>query len=345
MGYRPTWPTGNGAIAVCIVAGVIGALTAGRPDYARAAERVELLNVSYDPTRELLRDIGAAFSTRYATESGMQVTVRQSHGGSSAQARAVIEGLEADVVTLALWPDTDAIRRFGLIAPDWETRFPNHSVPWRSTIVFVVRTGNPKGIKDWPDLVQPGVEIVTPNPKTSGNGKLAFLAAWGSVVARGGSDQAARDFVTTLYKQTPVLDSGARGAAVTFARRQIGDVHLAWETEARLEITESPGALEIVYPPLSILAEPPVAVVDDNVRRHGTRAAAEAYLNFLYTDEGQQIIAKHFYRPVNAAILRQHADALPDIQLFPLTALAKDWADAYAKFFADGQIFDSIYAP
>ena len=304
----------------------------------------ELLNVSYDPTRELWRDLNDAFIGQYQSETGKTVSIKQSHGGSGSQARAVIDGLEADVVTLALWPDTDAIRKAGLISSGWESHFPNNSVPYRSTIVFVVRKGNPKGIKDWPDIVKPGIEIVTPNPKTSGNGKLSLLAAWGSVTQRGGSEQEALDFITKLYKQTPVLDPAARGSTTTFAQKHIGDVHLTWENEAHLELKEFPGELEIVYPPISILAEPPVAVVDANVRRKGTRDAAEAYLKFAYTPQGQALIAKNFYRPVDATILQQHAATFPDIQLFPITAVAKDWNDATAKFFADGKIFDSIYA-
>jgi sulfate/thiosulfate transport system substrate-binding protein len=316
-------------------------------DRAEAADgkKIELLNVSYDPTRELLRAINDAFIPQYEAQNGGTLTINQSHGGSSAQARAVVDGLDADVVTLAMWPDTDAIRKAGLIAAGWEKRFPNNSVPWTSTIVFVVRKGNPKGIKDWPDIVKPGIEIVTPSPKTSGNGKFSFLAAWGAVIQRGGSEPDARAFVTTLYKQTPVLDSGARGATTTFAQKKIGDVHLTWENEAHLEIQEAGSELEIVYPPVSILAEPPVAVVDANVKRKGTQAAAEAYLNFLYTDEGQEIIAKHFYRPINQEILKRHATTFPDITLFPVTAVAKDWNDAYDKFFVDGKIFDSIYTP
>ena len=313
-----------------------------RPAFA-ADTTLELLNVSYDPTRALWRQVNGAFVEQYAKQSGIQVTIKQSHGGSSAQARAVVDGLDADVVTLAMWPDTDAIRKAGLIAAGWEQRLPNHSVPYRSTIVFVVRAGNPKGIKDWPDIVRPGVQIVTPSPKTSGNGKFSFLAAWGSVIARGGSEPDAREFVTKLYQQTPVLDSGARSATTTFAQKQIGDVHLTWENEARLEIAESNGALEIVYPPISILAEPPVAVVDANVERRHTRAAAEAYLQFLYTDAAQEIIAANFYRPINAEILRRHAATFPDIRLFAVTTIATDWTDAYAKFFDDGALFDSIY--
>lgn len=313
---------------------------------AEAADAtVELLNVSYDPTRELWRDLNSAFIAKYEKEHGGKLTIKQSHGGSSTQARAVIDGLDADVVTLAMWPDTDAIRKAGLIAQSWEKRLPNNSLPYVSTIVFVVRKGNPKAIHDWPDLVKASVEIVTPNPKTSGNGKLSFLAAWGSVTQRGGTEQDALDFVSKLYKQTPVLDSGARGSTTTFVQKQMGDVHLAWENEAHLEIAEAGGELELIYPPISILAEPPVTVVDANVQRKGTRAIAEAYLSFLYTDEGQEIIAKHFYRPTNAEILKRHADVFPDVKLFSVTAVAKDWDDAQQKFFAEGKIFDSLYKP
>ena len=313
--------------------------------FAADAKSVELLNVSYDPTRELLRDIGAAFSAKYQQDKGVTVTVKQSHGGSGAQARAVVDGLEADVVTLALWPDTDAVRKAGLIANGWEQRLPNNSVAYTSTIVFVVRKGNPKGIKDWPDIVKPGSEIVTPSPKTSGNGKLSLLAAWGSVTQRGGTEEQATKFITQLYKQTPVLDSGARGSTTTFAQKKIGDVHLTWENEAYPEVAEANGELEIVYPPISILAEPPLAVVDANVKRKGTRDAAEAYLKFLYSKEGQEIIAKNYYRPIDPEVLKRHAASFPDIRLFPITAVAKDWTDAYDKFFADGKLFDSIYQP
>ena len=311
---------------------------------SRAADApVELLNVSYDPTRELWRAMNEKFIAQYAKQTGTTLSIKQSHGGSSTQARAVIDGLDADVVTLALWTDTEAIHRAGLIADGWERRLPNDSLPYVSTIVFVVRKGNPKGIKDWPDIVKPGIEIITPNPKTSGNGHLSFLAAWGSVVVRGGSEQDAKDFVTRLYKQVPVLDSGARGSPTTFVQKQIGDVHLSWENEAHLEVQEAGGDLEIVYPPVSIRAEPRPAVVDANVKRKGTGEAAQAYLKFLYSDDGQEIIAKNFYRPTNPAIFKQHAAAFPDIQLFPITAIAKDWADAQKKFIADGGVFDGIY--
>ncbi len=312
---------------------------------AQAGDPLTLLNVSYDPTRELYRQINERFIAQYSKETGATLTIRQSHGGSGAQARAVIDGLEADVVTLAMWPDTDAIRSTGLIREGWEDRLPNRSLPYTSTIVFVVRKGNPKGIKDWPDLLATGVEVITPNPKTSGNGKLSFLCAWGAVTQRGGSDADALAFVTELYKHTPVLDSGARGAMTTFAQKGIGDVNLAWENEAHLAVQESGGELEIVYPPISILAEPHVAVVDGNVDRRGTRAAAEAYLKFLYSPEGQDIIARNHYRPFSPEARAKHAANFPDIKLFPLTAVAKDWTDANNRYFATGAVFDSIYQP
>jgi sulfate/thiosulfate-binding protein len=306
---------------------------------------VELLNVSYDPTRELWRDVNEKFIPQYEQKTGQKLVIRQSHASSGSQARAVIDGLEADVVTLALWSDTDALRKKGLIKDGWEERLPNRSLAYYSTIVFVVRKGNPKGIKDWPDLVKPGVEVITPNPKTSGNGRLSFLAAWGAVRRRGGSEEEARRFVTELYQHTPVLDNGARGSTTTFAQKKIGDVHLTWENEAHLEVAETPGELEIVYPPLSIRAEPFVAVVDANVDRKGTRAAAEAYLQFLYTEEAQHILAKHYYRPINESVRKQYTAQLPDVELFPITAIAADWEEAQKKFFANGAIFDNIYQP
>jgi sulfate/thiosulfate-binding protein len=311
----------------------------------RSSEGLELLNVSYDPTRELWRDLNAHFVPQWEKQSGQRLTINQSHGGSGSQARSVIDGLEADVVTLALWSDTDALRKARLIRDGWEDRLPEHALPYYSTIVFVVRKGNPKGIKDWPDLVRDGVEVITPNPKISGNGRLSFLAAWGAVRQRGGSEDEARDFVRRLYQHTPVLDSGARGSTSTFAQKKIGDVHLTWENEAHLEVEETGGELEIVYPPLSIRAEPFVAVVDANVDRRGTRAAAEAYLKFLYTDEAQHIIARHHYRPSNAAIRQQYTGELPDLPLFSITAVAASWAEAQEKFFANGGVFDHIYEP
>jgi sulfate/thiosulfate transport system substrate-binding protein len=309
------------------------------------AESLELLNVSYDPTRELYRAVNAAFVPEYKAKTGTDLTIRQSHGGSGTQARAVVDGLEADVVTLAMWPDTNAIAKAGLMPLDWQKQLPNDSLPYTSTIVFVVRKGNPKGIKDWPDIVNEGVQIVTPNPKTSGNGKLSFLAAWGSVTQRGGSDADALKFVQKLYEQTPVLDLGARAATVTFVQKKIGDVHLAWENEANLEVEEANGQVEIVYPPISFLAEPNVAVVTENAKRKNGVDAAKAYLEFLYTPEGQEIIAKNFYRPTDAAVLAKHRSAFPDIKMFGVTAVAKSWDDATTKYFGDGGLFDTFYKP
>jgi sulfate transport system substrate-binding protein len=310
----------------------------------QSGDGTQILNVSYDPTRELWRDLNDRFIQHYEAEHGVKLTIKQSHAGSASQARAVIDGLDADVVTLALWSDTDAIRKKGLLDDNWENHLPNRSLPYISTIVFVVRKGNPKQIHDWPDLVRPDVSIITPNPKTSGNGKLSFLAAWGAVRHHGGSEQEAQAFVTQLYRQVPVLDSGARGSTTTFAQKGIGDVHLTWENEAQLEVEEAKGDLEIVYPRASIRAEPCVAVVDANVRRKGTRAAAEAYMRFLYTDEAQKVIAQHFYRPIKDEIRNRHVDTLPAMDLFPVTSLAKDWDGAQQRFFAEGGVFDAIHA-
>jgi sulfate/thiosulfate-binding protein len=331
------------AIGLTVVGSIAALVWLLAVNGSRDARTVELLNVSYDPTRELWRDLNTEFIARYEKETGIKLTIQQSHGGSGSQARAVIDGLEADVVTLALWSDTDALRKRGLLVSGWEERLPNRSLPYFSTIVFVVRKGNPKGIKDWPDLVRPGIEIITPNPKTWGNGKLSFLAAWGAVIQRGGAEEEAKQFVTELYRRVPVLDTGARGSTVTFAQRKIGDVHLTWENEAHLEVQESGGELELVYPPRSIRAEPHVAVVDANVDRKGTRAAAEAYLKFLYTEEAQEVIARHFYRPSNPAVLRKHAARFPEIELFPVTALVRDWDEAQQKFFSERGVFDQIY--
>jgi sulfate transport system substrate-binding protein len=326
------------------------ALAGCTPDGGAAAGdgagSVELLNASYDPTRELYRDLNEAFAKKHKAETGVDVTVRQSHGGSGTQARAVIDGLEADVVTLALWGDTDALRRRGLIPEGWDKRLPGDSLPYTSTIVFVVRKGNPQGLRDWPDLVRPGIKVITPNPKTSGNGKLSFLAAWGSAVKAGGGEAEAREYVRKLYGNVPVLDSGARGSTTTFSQKGIGDVHLTWENEARLEVAESAGALEIVYPKTSIRAEPYVTWVDKVVDRKGTRAVAEAYLRFLYTEPAQEIIAKHFYRPADPAVQKRHAADFPAIDLFPVTVTAAGgWGEAQEKFFAEGAIFDRIYSP
>lgn len=309
------------------------------------SESVEFLNVSYDPTRELYNDISKQFAAQYQKDSGNELVAKQSHGGSSAQARAVIDGLPADVVTLAMWPDTDAVRKAGLISSGWEARLPNNSVPYTSTVVFLVRKGNPKGIKDWPDLAKPGVEIITPNPKTSGNGKLSLFAIWASVTQRGGSEAEALALATSVYKQAPVLDTGARGSTTTFVQKKIGDVLLTWENEAHLAIEESPGQLEIVYPPISILADPPVAVVDAVARRKGTTEIAEKYLAFLYTPAGQEIAAKHYYRPIDAQVAAKYKANFPEIQLVPVTALSENgWKDIYDKFFLPGKIYDQITA-
>lgn len=304
---------------------------------------VELLNVSYDPTRELWKDVNAAFQKDHESKTGVQLNIRQSHGGTSSQARAVIDGLEADVVTLSWPPDLEIMRQKGLLEDGWKDRFPNQSLPYFSTLVFVVRKGNPKGIKDWPDLVNRDVKIVTPSPKTSGNGKLSFLAAWGAVLARGGSEAEALEFVTQLYRRVPVLDTGARGATVTFLQKKIGDVHITWENEARLEIAESNGELEVIYPSSSILAETPVAIVDAVARRKGTFDHARAYLEFLYTDAGQEIIARHHYRPLSEKVRQKHAADFPELKLFTITTIAKSWEDAQEKFFAEGGVFDQIY--
>ena len=285
------------------------------------------------------------FVRHYAEEHGRAVDIKQSHAASGSQARAVIDGLEADVVTLAVWPDVEAVAKAGLVRSDWEKRFDNQSVPYHSVVVFVVRKGNPKGIKDWPDLVKGDVSIITPNPKTSGNGKYSFLAAWGSVLATGGGEDDAKAFVTDLYRRTPVLDTGARAATATFSQKGIGDVHLTFENEAHLEVAESGGELEIVYPPRSIRVDPPVAVVDTNVDKKGTRHAAEAYLGFLYSPEGRAIIAKHHYRPWGEnPPLSAVGEAWPAIVAFDIS-LVGGWEAATPKFFGEGGVFDAIYQP
>jgi sulfate/thiosulfate transport system substrate-binding protein len=303
----------------------------------------QLLNVSYDPTRELFQDLNRQFIAQYAKQSGKKLTIQQSHGGSSRQAQAVIDGSPADVVTLALRSDVEALHKRGLIADGWAQRLPENSEPYTSTIVFVVRRGNPRAIKDWPDLVRPGVSVITPNPSTSGNGKLSVLAAWGSVIYRGGTDAQALQYLKELYQHVPVLDTGARDATNTFTQEKLGDVHLTWENEALLETEEYRGDLEIVYPPVSIRAEPSVAWVDANVTRRKTEAYAKAYLQFLFTDQAQETIAQHGYRPINFDILKKHANRLPQIDLFPVTILAKDWDDAQQKFFAEAGIFDAVH--
>jgi sulfate transport system substrate-binding protein len=312
---------------------------------AAPASGQELLNVSYDPTRELYQEINAAFARQWKAKSGQDVAVQQSHGGSGKQARAVIDGLEADVVTLALAYDVDAIAQAGLLARDWQKRLPHNSAPFTSTIVFLVRKGNPKGIKDWSDLVRPGLKVITPSPKTSGGARWNYLAAWAWALKKpGGSEASARELVAKLYANVPVLDSGARGSTTTFVQRGLGDVLLAWENEAFLAIKElGPGKVDIVVPSLSILAEPPVAVVDSAVDRRGTRAAAQAYLEFLYTPEGQEIGARHYYRPRDAAVAKKHAATFPQVHLVTIDEIFGGWQKAQKTHFADGGVFDQIY--
>ncbi|MFT3925458.1 MAG: sulfate ABC transporter substrate-binding protein [Myxococcales bacterium] len=309
---------------------------------------VELLNVSYDPTRELYEEFNKSFADSWKQKSGQTVTVRQSHGGSGKQARAVIDGLEADVVTLALAYDIDALyEQAKLIPQNWQTRLADKSSPYTSTIVFVVRKGNPKGIKDWSDLVKKGVEVITPNPKTSGGARWTYLGAWGySLKQPGGSDTTAKDFLKKLYANVKVLDSGARGSTTTFVQNGIGDVLLSWENEAQLILKES-GAdkYEVITPSLSILAEPPVTVVDKNVDKHGTREVATAYLQHLYTDAGQELAAKHHYRPRNAAVAAKYEQDFPKLQLFTVDELFGGWQNAQKTHFADNGTFDQIYVP
>ncbi|MES2103809.1 MAG: sulfate ABC transporter substrate-binding protein [Pseudomonadota bacterium] len=311
------------------------------------AADISLLNVSYDPTRELYQDVNQAFAKQWKAKTGDNVTIKQSHGGSGKQARAVIDGLDADVVTLALAYDTDAIAERGLTAKEWQKRLPHNSSPYSSTIVFLVRKGNPKGIKDWNDIVKPGVSVITPNPKTSGGARWNHLAAWGYALKQpGGSSATAREFLSKLYKNVPVLDSGARGATTTFVERGIGDVLLAWENEALLAIKElGPDKVEIVAPSTSILAEPSVAIVDKVADRRGTRKVAEAYLNFLYTDEGQEIIAKNYYRPTTEKASKKYASQFPNVKLFTIDDTFGGWTKAQKDHFADGGIFDQIYQP
>ena len=329
-------------IAAWGIAAAIAATATG------AAADTHLLNVSYDPTRELYEAFDAAFAKYWKDKTGEDVVIDASHGGSGKQARAVIDGLEADVVTLALAYDIDEIAaRSELIEPSWQSRLPNNSAPYSSTIVFLVRKGNPKAIHDWPDLVQGDVQVITPNPKTSGGARWNYLAAWGYALKQpGGNEESAQAFVTELYRHVPVLDTGARGSTTTFVQRGIGDVLLAWENEAQLALKElGPDAFEIVVPSVSILAEPPVALVDKNVDKHGTRALAEAYLNYLYTPEGQEIVAQNFYRPSDPAVAARYAANFPNLPLFTIDALFGGWQKAQATHFADGGVFDQIYQP
>jgi len=326
-----------------VIAGAVAVLLGGA---GSARAQSALLNVSYDPTRELYVEVNAAFTKQWQAQSKQALKIQQSHGGSGAQARAVIDGLDADVVTLALAYDIDAIQQSGLINAGWQKRLPDNSSPYTSTIVFLVRKGNPKGIKDWGDLVKPGLSVITPNPKTSGGARWNYLAAWeyGKRLG-GGNDAKAREFVTNLYRHVPVLDSGARGATNTFVQRGIGDVLLAWENEAYLAIQETKGQVEIVVPSVSILAEPPVTIVDKVVDKKGTRAAAEAYLKFLYTPEGQEIAAKHHYRPRDQKVAAKYASTFASVKLFTIDEAFGGWQKAQKAHFADGGTFDQIYKP
>jgi len=311
---------------------------------AQAPAPVSLLNVSYDPTRELYVEFNAAFAKHWKAQTGQEVTIKQSHGGSGKQARSVIDGIDADVVTLALAGDVDALYKNGALIPqDWQKRLPHNSAPYTSTIVLVVRQGNPKGIKDWDDLVKPGISVITPNPKTSGGARWNYLAAWEFAKRKYGGDAKAKEFVTALYKNVPVLDTGARGSSVTFAQRNQGDVFISWENEAHLLEKEFGNKVDIVYPSLSISAEPPVAVVDKNVERKGTRKVAEAYLNYLYSEEGQDIAGKNFYRPISAKAQAKYVKQLPKIPLFTIDQAFGGWAKADKDHFADGASFDQIY--
>ncbi len=312
---------------------------------AAATAQDTMLNVSYDPTRELYVEFNQAFAKTWKAETGRSVTIKQSHGGSGKQARSVIDGLDADVVTLALAYDIDAIADAGVLPKNWQSRLPNNSSPYTSTIVFLVRKGNPKQIKDWNDLAKPGVQVITPNPKTSGGARWNYLAAWAYALEKNGNDEAkAKQFVADVFKNVPVLDSGARGSTVTFTQREIGDVLLAWENEAFLSLQEfGADKLEIVVPSLSILAEPPVTVVDSVVDRKGTRKIAEAYLQFLYTREGQEIAAKNFYRPRQPELATQYAGRFADVKLVTIDQSFGGWRAAQEKHFADGGVFDQIY--
>jgi sulfate transport system substrate-binding protein len=325
-------------------AALAGALAAVLPRGAHA--ETALLNVSYDPTRELYGEVDRAFAAAWKARTGETLTIRTSNGGSGAQARAVLDGLQADVVTLALAYDIDALAARGLLAKDWQARLPDNSTPYTSTIVFLVRKGNPKGLHDWPDLIRPGVAVITPNPKTSGGARWNYLAAWGWALRRWeGSEQKAGAYLAALFRQVPVLDTGARGATNSFVQRGLGDVLLAWENEAQMARDDiGQDTFEIVYPSMTVLAEPPVAVVDSVVDRKGTRRAAEAYLASLYTPEMQEIIARRHFRPRDPAVAARHAGAFPAVETFDIASLG-GWASVQAKHFADGGLFDHIYAP
>jgi sulfate/thiosulfate transport system substrate-binding protein len=317
-------------------------LLVGAPGCRREVDPNRLLNVSYDPTRELYQELNPVFAAQWKQTTGREITIEQSHGGAGKQARAVIDGLEADVVTLALAFDVDALAEHGLMDTGWREEFASGSAPYTSTIVFLVRAGNPKGIADWGDLIEPGTAVITPNPKTSGGARLNYLAAWAWAEKQGG-EAAAREYVQKLYANVPVLDSGARGSTTTFAERGIGDVLITWENEARLTVAQLGEAVQIVVPSTSILAEPPVAIVDKNVDAHGTRELATAYLKFLYSEDGQRIAARHHFRPRLPAVAAEVE--FPEVPTVSVEAAFGSWAEAHATHFADGAEFDRIYAP
>jgi sulfate transport system substrate-binding protein len=332
------------------ILGAAGLLALGLGAVAAApavtpAKPATLLNVSYDPTRELYQAENAAFAKAWKAKTGQEVTIQQSHGGSGKQARAVIDGLEADVVTLALAYDVDAVAASGLLPANWQTLLPNNSTPFTSTIVFLVRKGNPKKIKDWADLVRPGISVITPNPKTSGGARWNYLAAWGYALRANGNNEAkAKEFVAKLYKSVPVLDTGARGSTVTFVERGIGDVLIAWENEALYSVEKlGKGKFEIVAPSVSILAEPPVAVVEKVAKKHGNQAVAKAYLGYLYTGEGQEIAAQNYYRPRNTVVAAKYGAKFPQVKLFSIDEVFGGWTKAQKTHFADGGFFDQIY--
>jgi sulfate transport system substrate-binding protein len=344
MSFKSSTTVTN-ALALALVAGAVGLLALKHHESASVDADVRLLNVSYDPTRELYAHLNPRFAAQYRRETGESVGIEQSHGGSSKQARSVAAGIEAaDVVTLALPSDIDGLRARKLVADNWQSLFPNNAQPYYSTIVFVVRKGNPKDIHDWADLKGRGIEVVTPSFVTSGNGKLSMLAAWGSVVNRGGTEVQALDLVTQIYRNVSNPGEGARDSATTFELAKEGDVQLTWENEAIREASESAGELDIVYPPLSIRAEPSVAMVTANIAKHGTYAAARAYLDFLFSDDAQELIAEDGYRPENDDILRRHQDSFPKIALFPVTTIARDWDNAQEKFFGETGLFSAIHA-
>jgi sulfate/thiosulfate transport system substrate-binding protein len=319
------------------------ALVLAAASFSHAAE-VTLLNVSYDPTRELYSEYNKVFAKYWQEKTGDKVSIKQSHGGSGKQARSVIDGLDADVVTLGLAYDVDAIAERGYISKDWQGRLPNNSAPYTSTVVFLVRKGNPKQIKDWADLVKPGISVISSNPKTSGGGRWAYLGAWGYAYKTAGGDEAkAKDFINRFYKNVPVLDSGARGSTTTFVERGMGDVLVAWEDEALLAAKQEAGKFEVVVPSISILAEPPVSVVDKVVDRKGTRKVAEAYLQYMYTPPAQEIAAKHFYRPTDKAVLAKYEKQFAKVDLFTVKDVFGDWQQIHKKHLADGAIFDQIY--